>query len=110
MILKTVFPRTRWFPCRLRRSFALSTINFLQSRHSSLACHAEAGEGGSRVTCHCCGNALPFRGQTGKIVGQTGEIAIDRSGTATRCVSRRIFRRQFFLLCFQGRELHFDLV
>ena len=43
---------------------------------------------------HCGGDAFPFRRQAGKIVGQSGEIAIDRGGAAARCVSRRIFQRR----------------
>ena len=40
------------------------------------------------------GDAFPFRRQAGKIVGQSGEIAIDCSGAAARLVSRRIFQRR----------------
>ena len=40
------------------------------------------------------GHAFPFRRQAGKIVGQSGEIAIDRNGAAARFVSRRIFQRR----------------
>ena len=64
----------------------------------------------------CCADrgvdAFPFRRQAGEIVGQNGEIAIDRNGAAAQCVSRRIFqcRGQFFLLFFQCGELRFDLV
>jgi hypothetical protein len=59
---------------------------------------------------HRGGDAFPFRCQASKIVGHSGEIAIDRSGMAARCVSRRIFQRrgQFLLLPFQYGELHFD--
>jgi len=61
---------------------------------------------------HRGGDAFPFCRQAGRIVEQSGEIAIDRNGMAARCVSRRIFQRrgQFFLLSFQCGELHFDLV
>jgi len=43
---------------------------------------------------HRGGDAFPFRRQAGKIVGQSGEIAIDRSGMAARRVSSRIFQRR----------------
>ena len=43
-------------------------------------------------SAHRGGNAFPFRRQAGKIMGQSGEIAIDRSGMAARCVSRWIFQ------------------
>ena len=43
---------------------------------------------------HRGGDAFPFRRQAGKIVGQSGEIAIDCSGAAARLVSRRIFQRR----------------
>ena len=43
---------------------------------------------------HRGGDAFPFRRQAGKIVGQSGEIAIDRNGAAARLVSRRIFQRR----------------
>ena len=61
---------------------------------------------------HRCGDAFPLGRQTGKIVGDSGEIAIDRSGMAVTRVSRRIFQRrgQFFLLSFQGRDFHFEVV
>ena len=45
-------------------------------------------------SAHRGGDAFPFRRQAGKIMGQSGEIAIDRSGAAARCVSRRIFQRR----------------
>jgi hypothetical protein len=58
-------------------------------------------EGGSTLnffpwlgSAHRSGDAFPFRRQAGKIVGQSGEIAIDRSGMAAGCVSRRIFQRR----------------
>jgi hypothetical protein len=61
---------------------------------------------------HRGSDAFPFRRQSDKIVRQSGEIAIDRSGAAAGCVSRRVFQRrgQFLLLSFQCGELHFDLV
>ena len=43
---------------------------------------------------HRGGDAFPFRRQAGKIVGQSGEIAIDCSGAAARLVSRWIFQRR----------------
>jgi len=43
---------------------------------------------------HRDGDAFPFRSQAGKIMGQSGEIAIDRNGMAALCVSRRIFQRR----------------
>ena len=43
---------------------------------------------------HRGGDAFPFRRQAGKIVGHSGEIAIDRNGAAARLVSRRIFQRR----------------
>jgi len=45
-------------------------------------------------SAHRGGDAFPFRRQAGKIVGDSGEIAIDRSRMAARCVSRRIFQRR----------------
>ncbi len=42
---------------------------------------------------HRGGDALPFRRQAGKIMGQSGEIAIDRNGSAARCINRWIFQR-----------------
>ena len=40
------------------------------------------------------------------------EIAINRSGPATRCVNSRIFQRhsQFLLMCFQGRNFRLQFV
>src|SRR6266478_5651120 len=63
-------------------------------------------------SAHCGGDAFPFRRQAGKIVGQSGEIAIDRSGAAARCVSGRIFQRRgkFFLLSFQRRDFRLEFV
>src|SRR5439155_10507162 len=43
---------------------------------------------------HRGGYAFPFRRQAGKIMGQSGEIAIDRDGVTARCVSRWIFQRR----------------
>jgi hypothetical protein len=43
---------------------------------------------------HRGGDAFPFRRQAGKIMGQSGKIAIDRNGMAAWCVSRRIFQRR----------------
>ena len=43
---------------------------------------------------HRGGDAFPFRRQAGKIMGQSGEIAIDCNGAAARLVSRRIFQRR----------------
>src|SRR6266446_6524256 len=63
-------------------------------------------------SAHRGGDAFPFRRQAGKIVGNGGEIAIDRSGAAARCVSRWIFQRrgQFFLLSFQRRDFRLEFV
>ena len=54
-------------------------------------------------SAHHGSDAFPFCGQTCKIVGDSGEIAIDRGGVAARLVSSRIFQRSghFFLLSFQ---------
>ena len=48
----------------------------------------------------------------GKIVGEGGELAVDRDGSATRFVGRRIFQSgsQFFLLPFQGGDFHLEFV
>ena len=61
---------------------------------------------------HRGGNAFPFCRQTRKLGGDSGEIAINRNGVATRLVSRRIFERcgQFFLLFFQRRDFHLEVV
>src|SRR6266487_3725732 len=58
------------------------------------------------------GDAFPFRRQASKIVGDSGEIAIDRDGTATGCVSCRVFQRggQFFLLFFQRSDFLLEFV
>jgi hypothetical protein len=58
------------------------------------------------------GNVFPLGGQTGKIVGEGGEVAIDRGGAATRFVRRRIFQSggQFPLLPFQCGDFHLEFV
>src|SRR5882724_8539147 len=47
-----------------------------------------------------------------KVVGDSGEVAIDCDGAAARFVSGRILQccRQFFLLSFQRGDLHFEFV
>src|SRR5207248_6942522 len=59
-----------------------------------------------------CGDAFPLGRQTSKVTGDSGEIAIDRGGAPARFVSRRVFQRggHFFLLSFQGRDFHFEIV
>lgn len=63
-------------------------------------------------SAHRGGNAFPFRRQAGKIVGEGGELAIDRDGAATRFVDRRIFEggSQLFLLDFQRGDFHLEFV
>ena len=49
---------------------------------------------GSLGSAHRGGDVFPLRCQMRKIVSDSGEIAIDRSSEATRCVSRWIFQRR----------------
>ena len=49
---------------------------------------------GSLGSAHRGGDVFPLRCQMRKIVCDSGEIAIDRSSAATRCVSRWIFQRR----------------
>ena len=49
---------------------------------------------GSLGSAHRGGDVFPLRCQMRKIVSDSGEIAIDRSSAATRCVSRWIFQRR----------------
>ena len=45
-------------------------------------------------SAHRARDAFPFCRQARKIIGQSGEIAIDRNGMAARCVGCRIFQRR----------------
>ena len=86
-----------------------STLNHLSYRSSTTADQLSSFSLGN---AHHGGDALPFRRQTGKIVGDNGKIAIDRDGAAALCVSSRIFqcRGQFFLLSFQCGDFRLQFV
>ena len=56
--------------------------------------------------------AVPFRGQPVQFGGDRSEFAVGRNRAAARFVGCRIFQLgdQFFLLTFQGGDLHFEIV
>ena len=58
------------------------------------------------------GRFFPLRGETGQLVGDGGELAIDGDGPTARFVNGGVFQLdgQLLLLTFEGGDVHFQFL